>query len=155
VNKVLLSVLILLILNNCSASKKVGFWDCKIKMAPDREFIIRLLSEGKIHFHQKVLALYRQHPDSGVVKNVNEEAMGEYLYVADKLYALNLLDEREYKLCKAYSYLTITRACLINGDVRSAIKNIKLSRKESTEAFTVQVILRLIGSYMKNYVLKV
>ena len=26
-NKVLLSVLILLILNNCSASKKVGFWD--------------------------------------------------------------------------------------------------------------------------------
>jgi len=27
VNKVLLSVLILLILNNCSASKKVGFWD--------------------------------------------------------------------------------------------------------------------------------
>jgi len=27
VNKVLLSVLILLILNNCSASKKVGFWN--------------------------------------------------------------------------------------------------------------------------------
>jgi len=27
VNKVLLSVLIFLILNNCSASKKVGFWD--------------------------------------------------------------------------------------------------------------------------------
>ena len=26
-NKALLSVLILLILNNCSASKKVGFWD--------------------------------------------------------------------------------------------------------------------------------
>ena len=26
-NKVLLSILILLILNNCSASKKVGFWN--------------------------------------------------------------------------------------------------------------------------------
>ncbi|MDB0067657.1 dehydrogenase, partial [Candidatus Pelagibacter sp.] len=30
-NKVLLSVLIFLILNNCSASKKVGFWDKNAK----------------------------------------------------------------------------------------------------------------------------
>ena len=36
-NKVLLSVLIFLILNNCSASKKVGFWDKNDKDKPQIE----------------------------------------------------------------------------------------------------------------------
>ena len=36
-NKVLLSVLIFLILNNCSASKKVGFWNKKDKDEPKIE----------------------------------------------------------------------------------------------------------------------
>ena len=71
-NKVLLSLLILLILNNCSASKKVRFWDKDDKDQPQIENTktiltkqVRLEKEFNSNLYIKIESQKRLNRDLG------------------------------------------------------------------------------------------
>jgi glycosyltransferase involved in cell wall biosynthesis len=70
-----------------SAFEAVGGWKPELRLAPDREFWMRLASQGRIHFHRELLAGYRMHPRSISYKDVSEETSREYIRVLDDYFA--------------------------------------------------------------------
>lgn len=65
------------------AFRAVGGWRSELRLAPDREFWMRLAARGKFRFLTKSLAGYRSHPGSISYKEVSEETSREYLRVLD------------------------------------------------------------------------
>lgn len=70
-----------------SAFAAVGGWNPELRLAPDREFWMRLASQGAIRFHPEALAGYRMHAKSISFRDVSEEASREYLRVLDGYFA--------------------------------------------------------------------
>ena len=70
-----------------SAFEAVGGWKPGLRLAPDREFWMRLASQGRIHFHREALAGYRMHPKSISYREVSEETSREYIRVLDDYFA--------------------------------------------------------------------
>ena len=54
-----------------------------MRLAPDREYWMRLSKLGHFHFLRETLAGYRLHPESISYKEVSEEVSWEYLTVLD------------------------------------------------------------------------
>lgn len=69
------------------AFEAVGGWKPELRLAPDREFWIRLASKGRIVFHEEILAGYRLHTGSISYKDVSEAVGREYILVLDQFYA--------------------------------------------------------------------
>lgn len=94
------------------AFDQIGGWREDLRLAPDREFWIRLSSLGRIEMRNLVLAGYRTHPDSGVVKEVTEEVGREYLRVLDDYFSslnipLEILKRKNESY--GYAYLLLAR----------------------------------------------
>lgn len=70
-----------------SAFEAVGGWKPHLRLAPDREFWMRLASQGRIEFVPQTLAGYRFHPRSLSYKEVSEAQSREYLQVLDEYFA--------------------------------------------------------------------
>ncbi|HEY9018778.1 glycosyltransferase [Thiomicrospira sp.] len=70
-----------------SSLEKHGGWDTSLKLAPDREFWIRISQDGEFYFLQKVLAGYRLHPRSISYSEVSESVSNEYLRVLDNYFS--------------------------------------------------------------------
>ena len=62
---------------------QIGGWKPELRLAPDREYWMRLSKMGRFHFVRETLAGYRLHPDSISYKEVSEEVSREYLTVLD------------------------------------------------------------------------
>lgn len=69
------------------AFRAVGGWRADLRLAPDREFWIRLASWGEFAFLSRTLAGYRIHPHSISYKDVSEAISAEYLAVLDRFFA--------------------------------------------------------------------
>ncbi len=69
------------------AYRRVGGWKAHLKLAPDREFWMRLAGHGSFHFEKKVLAGYRVHRASISYKDVSEDISREYLKVLDDYFS--------------------------------------------------------------------
>lgn len=98
----------------------VGGWRSELKLAPDREFWIRLATLGRIEMYPAVLADYRMHPKSISYKDVSEEVGREYLLVLDD-YFRNTLVPVEIFTRKAEAYghahLLLARNCFRAGQI--------------------------------------
>ena len=70
-----------------SAFEAVGGWKPQLRLAPDREFWMRLATQGRIHFLPETLAGYRFHPQSLSYKEVTEAQSREYVQVLDEYFA--------------------------------------------------------------------
>ena len=70
-----------------SAFEAVGGWRPELRLAPDREFWMRLASQGRIVLVPETLAGYRFHPKSLSYKEVSEQQSREYLLVLDDYFA--------------------------------------------------------------------
>ena len=66
-----------------SAFEQVGGWRPELRLAPTREFWMRLARIGRFQFIRESLALYRLHPASISYKVISEEQSSEYLAVLD------------------------------------------------------------------------
>jgi glycosyltransferase involved in cell wall biosynthesis len=66
-----------------SAFEQAGGWKPELRLAPDREFWMRIASLGEFRFVQETLAHYRLHPASISYKEVSEAQSREYLAVLD------------------------------------------------------------------------
>ena len=103
------------------AFELVGGWREDLRLAPDREFWIRLSSLGRIEMNQKVLAKYRIHPDSGVVKETSESVGQEYLRVLDDFYSSNNIPAHLFRRkneAYGYAYLLMARNCFRSNNFR-------------------------------------
>lgn len=69
------------------AFEAVGGWKPELRLAPDREFWIRLASRGSVIFHEEILAGYRLHTSSISYSDVSEAVGREYILVLDQFYA--------------------------------------------------------------------
>lgn len=67
--------------------RTVGGWKTSLKLAPDREFWMRLARHGRFYFETKVLAGYRVHRESISYKVVSEEVSREYIEVLDDYFS--------------------------------------------------------------------
>ena len=66
--------------------EQIGGWDTSLRLAPDREFWIRLSSKGAFKFVPTQLASYRLHKQSISFKETSEEVSREYIRVLDRYF---------------------------------------------------------------------
>lgn len=103
--------------------QKVGGWNESLKLAPDREFWLRLSTVGSIDFITETLAYYRLHDESISYRTVSEEVSKEYLRVLDN-YFTNLdrtADIKTKNQSYAYAKLLICRNMLRGGKYGRAL----------------------------------
>lgn len=106
------------------AFEAVGGWDPSLRLAPDREFWIRLARCGRIEFHPEVLAGYRLHQASISYKDVSEEVSREYLRVLDRYFSGELGEPDPAVLRRrdeAYAFATLLVA-------RNSLRNMRIAR---------------------------
>lgn len=102
------------------AFSEVGGWRTELKLAPDREFWIRLASQGRFEFILEPLAGYRMHPHSISYKDVSEDVGREYLWVLDQYFNCPVRAPKDSILARkseAYGYakLLLARNCFRAG----------------------------------------
>jgi glycosyltransferase involved in cell wall biosynthesis len=94
-----------------SAFEIVGGWRAELKLAPDREFWIRIASQGRVEMLPSVLAGYRLHPQSISYKDVAEEVGREYLLVLNEYYSSgDVSPETAARKDEAYGYANLLLA---------------------------------------------
>ncbi|MBC7490409.1 MAG: glycosyltransferase [Glaciimonas sp.] len=104
-----------------AAFNTAGGWKAELKLAPDREFWIRLATYGRFEFCRDVLAGYRMHPDSISYKDVSEQVGREYLWVLDQYFeAASIPSEIAARKSEAYGYaqLVLARNCFRAGQFK-------------------------------------
>lgn len=108
----------------------LGGWRTDLKLAPDREFWIRISSLGRIEMCDSVLAGYRMHPDSISYKDVSEDVSREYLRVLDDYFSggevcKNIADRKNEAY--GYAYLILARNSFRGGNIRRGIELYELA----------------------------
>lgn len=105
-------------------ARAVGGWRPELRLAPDREFWLRLASRGRFHFLQDSLAGYRTHRGSTSYAEVSEAQSREYLTVLDDFFSDETLPAPiASRKSEAYGYANflIARNCIRGGSpVRAA-----------------------------------
>lgn len=103
----------------------IGGWKPNLKLAPDREFWIRLSAHGRIEMCQSTLAGYRIHAHSISYKDVSEEVSREYLWVLDQYFiGEGVLAEVELRKSEAYgyAYLLLARNSFRSGHYKRGLE---------------------------------
>ncbi len=70
-----------------SALEAVGGWQEDLRLAPDREFWMRIALRGEIHMLDEDLALYRMHAQANSFQAATADGSREYLRVLDRYFA--------------------------------------------------------------------
>ena len=101
----------------------VGGWRPDMKLAPDREFWIRLALRGRFEFLPDSLALYRTHPAATSFRAASEAVSREYLRVLDDVYSRTPVPEnllRRKDEAYANAWLLLARNALWRGEIGTA-----------------------------------
>lgn len=100
-----------------AAYRRVGGWKTYLRLAPDREFWMRLAGEGHIRFLPESLAGYRLHPQSISYRTTSDEQSREYLQVLDEYFdggvATNILARKQEAY--AFAYFLMARNAMRSG----------------------------------------
>lgn len=70
-----------------AAHDQIGGWAPQLRLAPDREYWMRLSKLGQFYFLPEALAGYRLHPNSISYKEVSEAVSREYLTVLNDYFS--------------------------------------------------------------------
>jgi glycosyltransferase involved in cell wall biosynthesis len=104
-------------------ARQIGGWRLDLKLAPDREFWLRLCKLGEIQFVDQVLAGYRLHGKSISYSGVSESVSREYLNVLDAHFS-NMSKEEPMlaRRDEAYGFANflIARNCIREGSFSRA-----------------------------------
>lgn len=100
-----------------AAYRRVGGWKTYLRLAPDREFWMRLAGEGQICFLPESLASYRLHPQSISYRTTSDEQSREYLRVLDEYFAdgvtTSILERQQEAY--AFAYFLMARNAMRSG----------------------------------------
>ena len=127
----------------------VGGWRPELRLAPDREFWLRLSARGRFHFVQESLAGYRTHPGSTSYAVVSEAQSREYLSVLDDFYDDGRLEPAlQARRDEAYGYANflIARNCLRGGQFMQAFRYYHRAVRLHSPLLSPQAVLMLFKS---------
>ncbi|HWW04947.1 glycosyltransferase family 2 protein [Collimonas sp.] len=126
---------------------KVGGWRSDLKLAPDREFWMRVGMYGHFEMIDEPLAGYRMHPKSISYYEKRPEIAQEYLAVLDDFFSkkdisTNILSRKN----EAYSnaLLIVARSHFRSNDFRGGIKKYREAIAIYPENKSVKTIISLI-----------
>lgn len=107
-----------------AAYDRVGGWKTGLRLAPDREFWMRVGRHGRFEMLDRAWAGYRMHPNSISYFEKRPEIALEYIKVLDDYFADNTIPPAiAARKDRAYSnaWLVLTRFQLRNGSFRGAL----------------------------------
>lgn len=124
---------------------RVGPWNPLLKLAPDREFWIRLSQAGSVDFIKETFAQYRMHSDSLSFSDKSAETAMEYISVLDDLFlssghSISHLKQPSYQA----AYLLVARNCFLGGETRRGFNYILKSMKLGIGFLFFKKILSLL-----------
>ncbi len=136
-----------------TAFDSLGGWRPDLKLAPDREFWIRISSLGKIEMCNSSLAGYRMHPDSISYKDVSEDVSREYLRVLDDYFSgsavpKNIYDRKDEAY--GYAYLLLARNGFRNGNIRRGLELYEMACSHYAGLRGYRIKLRLIRNVLSR-----
>lgn len=136
-----------------TAFDSLGGWRPDLKLAPDREFWIRISSLGKIQMCDSVLAGYRMHPDSISYKDVSEDVSREYLRVLDSYFSgenvpKNISDRKDEAY--GYAYLLLARNSFRSGNVRRGIELYRVACDYCADLSGYEIKFRLVRNVLSR-----
>jgi hypothetical protein len=108
-----------------SAFEAAGGWKPELRLAPDREFWMRLAAFGRFQFLPETLAGYRFHPNSLSYKEVSEAQSREYIQVLDSYFQQpGVPPEIQSRSQEAYghAHLVLARNRFRAGDWRRGLE---------------------------------
>lgn len=126
---------------------KAGGWRPDLKLAPDREFWMRVGLDGGFKMLEEPLAGYRMHPKSISFYEKRPEVALEYLRVMDDFYSRDDLAPYFIKRKdEAYSnaLLVIARSHLRSGDLAGGYKKYQEAIKRYPQHHSLRTILSLL-----------
>ena len=132
---------------------QLGGWRSDLRLAPDREFWIRMSSIGRIEMCRTVLAGYRTHPDSGVVKEISEEVSREYIRVLDEYYSSAEVPENiavRKDEAYGYAYLLLARNSFRGGNFRRGFGLYKVACNRCADLKRYKFKLQLVRNVVSR-----
>jgi glycosyltransferase involved in cell wall biosynthesis len=89
----------------------IGGWRPELRLAPDRDFWMRLASQGRFHFEAESLGLYRTHAAATSFRAATLETSKEYIRVLDDFFAGSTIPEAiARRRGEAYAHATLVQA---------------------------------------------
>lgn len=137
---------------------RVGMWQPSLKLAPDREFWMRVGLYGSIKMLRKTLAGYRMHPCSISYSDVNPIVAKEYLQVLDAYYSRTDIPHRlilRKREAYANARILVSRACLRNGDYLDALNEYKEAARIYPSLRHAPVLLALVRTAISKPIRRV
>ncbi|MBV5329612.1 MAG: glycosyltransferase [Chlorobium sp.] len=135
------------------AFDSLGGWRADLRLAPDREFWIRISSLGKINMCDSVLAGYRMHPDSISYKDVSEDITREYLRVLDDYFSGNdVPKDIANRKNEAYgnAYLLLARNSFRGGNIRRGVELYEMACNHYADLRRYEFKLRLLRNVVSR-----
>jgi glycosyltransferase involved in cell wall biosynthesis len=132
-----------------AAHQRVGGWRPDLKLAPDREYWIRLADEGAFHFEDQSLAGYRLHPESLSSKVTSEQVSLEYVRVLDEYFKKKSIpDSIAWRKSEAYgcAYWLIARNMLRQGSIRLFLRYFRLASVTDPASVNIKNLIILARS---------
>lgn len=129
------------------AFEAVGGWRTEMKLAPDREFWIRLAALGRFEFVPDSLALYRTHPEATSFRAASEAVSQEYLRVLDEFYSRPPVPDallRRKGEAYANASLLLARNALWRGEFGGAVARYRQACAQHPPVRGLRTQLRLL-----------
>jgi glycosyltransferase involved in cell wall biosynthesis len=136
-----------------SAFERVGGWRSDLRLAPDREFWIRLAGQGTFRMVSRSLAGYRMHTGSISYKETSPAVAREYLRVLDGYFEGNDVPASiRARRDEAYgrAHLIVARACFRAGLWTTGVEAYRKACALHPALSGVQTRLRLVRNVVSK-----
>ena len=132
-----------------STHRLIGGWRPELKLAPDREYWMRLAAHGRFYFETQELAGYRLHPGSISSSTTSEEVSLEYVHVLEEYFKgasipESLLARKGEAFANAY--WLIARNMLREGNIGAATRYLRHAHLADPSSSNLNHIATLIRS---------
>lgn len=135
-----------------SAFEKVGGWRPELRLAPDREFWMRLAREGRFHYIDEPLAYYRLHVNSYSVRETSHQQSLEYLSVLDDYFsgeAPPFIAARRHE-AYANANIIIARNAFRRGDFVQGFRCLAIARELHSNSINPMMVIKLIRNVVSK-----
>lgn len=136
-----------------SAFERVGGWRSDLRLAPDREFWMRLAAQGTIRMLPRSLARYRIHAGAISYKDTAPEVSREYLRVLDSYFALaDVPPSIRARKDEAYgrAHLVVARNCFRAAQWTQGMSELRRACDLHPPLAGVQTGLRLVRNVVSK-----
>jgi glycosyltransferase involved in cell wall biosynthesis len=135
-----------------AAFDRVGGWRPELRLAPDREFWMRLSREGRFHYIDEPLAYYRLHVNSYSVKETSHQQSLEYLSVLDDYFSGEVPQLIAARRNEAYANanIVVARNAFRRGDFSHGFRYLAAARELHPSSVNPSTIFKLIRNVVSK-----